>query len=61
MLKHIGVGAYDHRNMSSSKKYVNVGAPIIEVSKHMSIKEYRHLDKFSSKLVDIGAYNYQRM
>ena len=34
---HVGVGEYDHRNMWSSKKYVNKGA-----SNHKSVKAYEH-------------------
>ena len=33
----------------------------MEVSKHMSIKAYRKVNKFPSKHVEIAAYDYQSM
>jgi len=47
---------YDHQRSLLTWEH-----PIIEVPKHISIKAYRKVNKFSSEYVDIGGYNYLSM
>ena len=64
-LKHVNMETLYHRGTEvkfmCSTKHINIGAPIIKVSKHMSFKEFRQVDMFWSKHVNIRAYDHQSM
>ena len=49
-LKHVNMETLYHHGTEvkfmCSTKHINIGAPIIKVSEHMSFKEYRQVDMF---------------